>query len=265
MRPTSLAFCAVLVALHPACKREQPPIEYEGSSTIGLGVMPELTDAFARETGIKFTRVGTAGSSEGFKAVMAGKVPLGGMSRRLTPAERAQSPYFQIIGYDALVVFVNQKNPVRDVSMKQLKSIFAGRIRNWKEVGGEDAPIEVASEPKNSPHGTFELFKAAVLGDEEIKATRELDQPLDCVKLVATDPHGITFAARAFNQPGTVTLSVEGSSASREAVLGGGYPISRPLLLLSKDTPEGSTKRFFEYALSPAGQKIVATKFVAVH
>ncbi len=265
MRPVSLALCVMLVASLPACKPEPPPIEYEGSSTIGLGLMPALTDAFARETGIKFSRVGSAGSSEGFKAVMAGKVPLGGMSRRLKPEERAKNPYYQIIGFDALVVFVNQKNPVRDVSMSQLKSIFAGKIRNWKEVGGDDAPIEVASEPKNSPHGTFELFKAAVLGNEEIKASRELDQPLDCVKLVATDPHGITFAARAFSQPGTAMLSVEGSSASREAVLGGIYPISRPLLLLSKDNPEGSTKRFFEYALSPAGQKIVATKFIAVH
>ena len=123
-------------------------LTYEGSTTMGENIMPEAQEAFEAKTKIKFDKIGGLGSGKGFNQVMTGGVDIAGVSRALTYEEKEQKPYYQVIGYDAITIFVNEKNSIKNLSKKQLEDIFTGKLTNWKEVGGSEAPIVVVTEIK---------------------------------------------------------------------------------------------------------------------
>ena len=125
-------------------------IVYVGSSTIGEHVIEAAATAFAATTGIRFSSIQTQGSGKGLEMVLQGEAQLAGVARSLTPAEKWRRLYYEIIGYDALTVFVHPDNPVKGLSRLELRDIFAGRITNWKQVGGRNAPIVPAKKS-----GTF--------------------------------------------------------------------------------------------------------------
>ncbi len=239
-------------------------LTYEGSSTISDNILPAAVRAFEDSTGIAFANVGRRGSGTGFKAVMEGTADIGGMSRELKSAESAQRPYYRIIGYDALAVFVNEKLPITNLSKQELKDIFTGKTTNWQELGGPDAKIEVVTEIIQSDRATIEEFQKKVMDGLPFGETTEIDLPADCVKYVATTPNSITHAALAFRVPGARAVSVDGIQPSADNVQSGAYQPSRPLLLVSKTMPRGAAKQFFEFMTSPEGQAIVAEKFVSV-
>jgi phosphate transport system substrate-binding protein len=260
------AIAVALLALTLACSKPAaaPTLTYEGSSTIGENIMPAATVAFEQKSGVKFTAVGLKGSGEGFQALMNGAVPVVGMSRNLTPEERAKSPYYRIIGYDAIAVFVNEANPVKALTKEQLKKIYTGEVTNWKSVGGKDLPIVVVTELQTGTRATTHEFRRMALDGAALGPVKEIDQPHDCVKHVAGDPGAIASVTLAFQMPGVRAVAVDGVAPDADKVRSGAYPLGRPLLLVSKDAPAGASKDFFDYMLSSEGQALVAKKFTPV-
>jgi phosphate transport system substrate-binding protein len=260
------AVTVVLLALTLACSKPAaaPTLTYEGSSTIGENIMPAATVAFDKKSGVKFTAVGLKGSGEGFAALMNGAVPIAGMSRNLTPEERAKGPYYRIIGYDAIAVFVNEANPVKALTKDQLKKIYTGEVTNWKSVGGKDLPIVVVTEMQSGTRATTHEFRRMALDGAAFGPVKEIDQPHDCVKHVAGDPGAIASVTLAFQMAGVRPVAVDGIAPDADKVRSGAYPLGRPLLLVSKDAPTGSSKDFFDFMLSSEGQALVAKKFTPV-
>jgi len=258
-----LVFFGVLVMLLVIGQLvEAQGLTYEGSTTIGETIMPEAAKVFEAKTKIKFDYIGGLGSGNGFKAVMEGKCYVAGVSRALKPNEKKQKPYYQIIGYDAIAVFVNKRNPVKDLSKEQVKGIFTGKIKNWKEVGGKDAEIVVVTERKTG--GTITAFKELALDDAEFGPTKEIDTQNECVKYVAKDENSITHASIAFKEPGIKYVIVDNVEPNVQNIRSGSYPFSRPLILVAKKLPKGNLKKFFDFILSPEGQEIVKKNFVSV-
>jgi ABC-type phosphate transport system substrate-binding protein len=116
-------------------------ITYVGSAPIGEHIIPEAVKAFTAKIGIPFGGFGTHASGVGLEMVIRGEAPLAGVSRSLTLEEKQQRLYYRIIGYDAIVIYVHAANSVTSLTKQQLKAIFTGRMSNWQEVGGADAPI----------------------------------------------------------------------------------------------------------------------------
>lgn len=110
--------------------------------------MPMVAPVFEKKTGIRFSRIGLKGSGAGIKTLSEDGADICGVSRSLTSDERDLKYYYLIAGYDAIVIFVNKSNRVTALSAAAVKGIFTGKIRNWKEVGGADAPIVVVTEVK---------------------------------------------------------------------------------------------------------------------
>lgn len=258
LRPAWTVAAVIGLTAGVGCKTEVHELRYEGSSTIGMNIMPEAARAFEAKSGVKFTNIGNKGSGEGFKAVMAGTVPIGGMSRDLKEAEKSQRPYYRVIGYDAIAVFVHASNPVADLTKAQVRDIFAGKIANWKDVGGKDAPIEVVTEVKSGTRATIQVFKKVVMGDVDFGQTKEIDKPIDCVRAVAASPNAIAHAALPFLQPNTKAIKLDGFEPSAENVRLGAYILGRPLILVSKGPPAGAAKEFFDFMARPEGQAIVS-------
>jgi len=239
-------------------------LSYEGSSTIGEGVLSDLSKIFYDETGIRFRNIGLEGSGKGFTAVVEGSADIGGLSRPLRNNEKNGNIYYQIIGYDAVVVYLNRSNPVNSLTRDQVKGIFSGTIRNWKEVGGLDESILVITEIVDGKRATIEEFRTLAMDGVSYGRTKEIDKPYDCVKLVSETRNGITFATIAFSMEGVKYISYGGISPSKENISSGAYPLSRPLILVSAGYPKGELRKFYDFIISEKGQRLVAEKFVPV-
>ena len=98
---------------------------------------------------------------------------------------------------DGLSVYVNNDNPVKELSLEQLEGIFTGKTKNWKEVGGKDAPITVYSRENSS--GTYEFFKEHVLKGKDFAATRADDAGHGgLLQSVSKDKGGIGYGGAAY-------------------------------------------------------------------
>jgi len=256
-----ISLAALAAGARPAAAEE---LTYDGATTIGTKIMKEAAPAFEKKTGVRISKIGMNGAGKGLKAVLVGEVSMAGVSRSLTPAELAQKPFFVIVGYDALGVFVNEKNPVKVLTKAQLKGIYTGKVKNWKEVGGPSMPIVACSEPVKSGRATVDSFKSMVLDGEEFGPVKELDDASDCVKLAAQEAGVVGPASMAYALAGTRALPLDGVKPTSDEVRAGSYLLSRPLLMVSRTKPEGALKQFFDYLLSPEGQQIVGRSFVPV-
>ncbi|MBI4971690.1 MAG: phosphate ABC transporter substrate-binding protein [Candidatus Omnitrophica bacterium] len=259
------ALLAVCIFLFLGAGTVGAEISYAGSSTIGENIMPKARQVFVQETGDKFDSIENVGSGKGLDALTEGRVNLTGVSRPLFPGEKARGFYYQIIGYDAIAIFVHKKNPVRNLTKEQVKNIFTGRTKNWKEVGGNDAPIVCITETWGNKRATMIEFQKLALGGLDYCPDRkEVDEPKDQVEMLAAEENGIVFASAAFSRLEIKAVSINNIAPLAENIFSGVYLFSRPLFLVTRGYPKGDLKRFFDFILSQKGQQIVAEHFVPV-
>ena len=146
-------------------------IVVNGSTTV-LPVMQKAAESFmAANPDIKLVISG-GGSGNGIKALGEKQCDVAMSSRDIKDKERAAAekkgvkPVRIPVAVDAIVPVVNPENPVKDLSLEQLSAIYAGKVRNWKELGGQDAPIVVISRDTSS--GTFESWQELVMKKERV-------------------------------------------------------------------------------------------------
>lgn len=260
---TCLALAALACRPGPAAPPAPRRVRYDGATSISRRVLPVALPALAQRTGLT-VEVAESGSGRGLKALFAGQVDVAGVSRALTPEERALRPSVAIIGYDALAVWVHASNPVRSLSHAQLKDLFTGRITNWKAVGGRDQPVVTCTERRDSERATLESFRQLAMDGAPYGPGRELEDPTDCLRLVGAEPGGVAAASVALAVAGLRAVPVEGVAPLPANVRNASYPLTRPLLLVTRDVPEGAARDFVDYLVSPDGQAAVAAAgFVA--
>jgi phosphate transport system substrate-binding protein len=238
-------------------------LSYVGSSTIGDHIVPAAAEAFARKTGIKLESIATQGSGQGVELVLRGAAPLAGVARGLTLVEKRQRISYQTIGYDAVAAYVHGSNPVTSLNKATLKGIFMGHIRNWKEVGGKDAPLVVITQTWSAQRGQMVEFRDHVMNGAAYREDRwEVDRQADQVGALLSEPRGITAVSLAVARPGIKAVAIEGFPPDARSVRSGAYLLSRPLLLVTPARPDPDARRFVEFMLSAEGQAIVARKFL---
>jgi phosphate transport system substrate-binding protein len=230
-------------------------LSYEGSVPIGELIIREAAKRFEAKTKIKFTFINTHGSGEAFRAVREGTVAIGGVARELTPEERAAQIHSILIGYDTLGIFVNENNVVGNLTKAQVKDIFTGKITNWKETGGTDAPIKVLYD--STPGRTVNItFRLTALDGQTLSGTPVEDR--GHLAWLNRDVHVITFDSLPFQTERSKTIAIDGVAPIPRSVRTGAYPLSRPLFLICSGDPKGERQKFFDFILSREGQRIVA-------
>jgi phosphate transport system substrate-binding protein len=259
----SLALAVALLAT-VACGEKAPAtpavaaeLRYDGATSISQTILADAIPLLRARTGVAL-RVDRGGSGVGLRRVLAGEVDVAGVARALTAPELAHQPYFQIIGYDALGVFVDEASPIRALTRAQVKAIFTGRATSWSSLGGKEQPVRPCTERRGSGRATLESVQAEVLDGEPYGNFTELEDPKDCVAWVARTPGAVTVATTAFRIPGVRPVQVDGVEPTPPNVRSGRYLLTRPLLLVSRQQPEGALAQLFELALSPEGQALVA-------
>ncbi len=262
MRKTLLLTIAAVLTAAPALAA----LTYNGSSTIGENILPEATPLFTESSGIKIS-VKNDGSGKGMKALLAGECDLAGISRKPKDAEKKEALRFYTIGFDAVSVIVHKDNPVKTLTMDQIAGIFSGKIRNWKEVGGNDALIVPVTEILGEKRATQVVFTEIALGSKDLMSAYgdnhvEVDKPVDEANAVAKDSNAISAVSAAFVTADHHALSVDGVAATKENVISGTYPISRPLNLVTHRKASTEVMAFVKFMLTPEAQAIVGKKFV---
>lgn len=176
--------------------------------------------------------------------------------------EKGLKTYRISVALDGIAVFLQEKNPVTELSFAQLKGIYTGAITNWKEVGGPDARIIVYGRENNS--GTYAFFKEHVLDEEDFSDyTQTLPGTAAVVNAVSKDPNGIGYGGIAWATGVKYAAVRKGDNdpaivPTMEAVSNGTYPISRDLYWFFAAKPEGELKNLVNWALSEEGQKVAA-------
>jgi phosphate transport system substrate-binding protein len=166
------------------------------------------------------------------------------------------------VALDGLAVYVHGSNPVSELSLKQLKEIFTGRITNWRVVGGKDEVIVLYSRENNS--GTYVYFKEHVLANEDYAPTAQtLAGTAAVVNAVAKDPNAIGYGGIAYATE-IKSLKVKKDDASPgiaptlETVVAQTYPISRYLYFYTAGKLANPVAQdFIRWVVSPAGQEVV--------
>ncbi len=199
------------------------------------------------------------GTSVGVKSAGEGAVDVGTASRELAAEEKAQYPDLQVyeIALDGIAVVVNPDVPVADLTKEQVRDIFSGKTTNWKELGGPDKPILVVSREEGS--GTRGAFEELVMDKESpIVATAILQPSNGAIRTtVSTTPDSIGYLSFGYLDNTVRALKIGGVEATEANVVDKTYPISRPLLMLTRGEPTGAVKAWLDWILSPDGQKIV--------
>jgi phosphate transport system substrate-binding protein len=266
-----VASLAVAIVAFAGCgggaKRAGGPLTIKGSDTMVILSQRWAETYMASHSGT-VVQVTGGGSGTGIAALINGTTDICQASRPMKDDEKQQiqskygAPPQEIpVARDGLSIYVNESNPVKDLSLEQLKDLYTGTITNWKQVGGQDAPITLYGRENSS--GTYEYFKEHVLNKGDFAASvQTLPGTAAVVNAVAKDAGGIGYGGAAYAK-GVREVAVRRNAhtspvlPTRETVANESYPISRVLFYYTRKAPEGSAKDFIDYVLSDAGQKIV--------
>lgn len=208
------------------------------------------------------------GSGTGIAALINGTTDVCQSSRPMKEDEKKKlRDRFQTMGIeipvarDGLTIYLNDANPVKQLTIEQLRRIYTGEFTNWKQVGGNDALIVLYSRENNS--GTYVYFKDNVLKGQDYSARcQTLPGTAAVVNAVLKDANGIGYGGSAYAK-GVKDCAVSakaGASAvlpTPETIKDGSYPITRLLYFYTRTRPAGDVKKFVDWVLSADGQGIV--------
>ena len=255
------AVCAA--ALFAGCSTKAPEaaaeagnVSLDGSTSMEK-VIGSLGESFINSnSGTSYTYNPT-GSGSGIKAVSEGTCDIGLSSRNLKDDEKASGLTGTVLALDGIAVIVNPNNPVSDLSVEQIASIYKGEITNWKDVGGSDAEIVLIGREAGS--GTRDGFESITDTKDACKYRQELTSTGDVITTVSQTPDAIGYASLASLKDNVKALTVGGIAPTEETVKDGSYVIQRPFVLVTKDGVELSetAKKFFDYATSSQAAEVI--------
>ena len=231
-------------------------INVVGSTSV-QSVAEKLAEEYQKTHGDVKINVQGGGSSVGIKSAQDGTADIGTSSKDLKPEEKTGLTE-HVLGMDGIVIAVNSANGVSDLSKEQLKDIFSGKVTNWKDVGGSDAPIHLVTREEGS--GTLDAFESIVMGkDTKIKSDAIVQSSTEAVKQsVKQDPDAIGFVSYAHMGDDVKALSVGGIAPTDPTIADGTYELQRPFIFLVKGTPTGDVKAFIDWVMGAEGTKILA-------
>ena len=249
-----------------SASQDSNKITVSGSTSVGPVVEVLGEDFSAKNEGIS-VEVQQIGSSAGIKNAIEGTSQIGMASRDLKDEEKASGLKETQIAIDGIAVITNKNNEVKDLTLEQVKDIYTGKITNWKEVGGKDAPIVVVSREDGS--GTRDGFQENVgFESEELTKDAQISDGSGNIKsIVEGNENSIGYISFGYVDDKVNALTIDGVELTVENVKDNKYAIARPFLLVNKEdkiSEEGT--KFIEFILSEEGQKIVEDKgFISIN
>jgi phosphate transport system substrate-binding protein len=230
--------------------------------------MAEMAVAYKKKTGVEIDFKG-GGATKGIRQVASREVNIGGTCRHLVedPHTLATVPeerrvLLTPVAWDALVVIVHKDNPVDNVTLDQIRHTYSGKITNWKQLGGKDAPIEAYAR-KGKISGVGRTMRELVFNDYDFEYTVKhvVEESSNLEKDIVTNPNGLGVtgisSARKIKNIAKI-LKLEGKEPSYENVKSGSYLLYRPLYMVTHmQQLDPEVKRFIDFVMGSEGKEVM--------
>ena len=250
-----------------------------GSDTM-VNLAAAWAEAYAAVDKTTLIEVGGGGSGVGIKGLINGTTELANSSRHIEDKEKAELKEKRqldakefTVGFDALSIYVHKDNPLNEITMEQLGEIYRsdGKITKWSDLGVTAIPgakgDEVIRVSRQNNSGTYEYFKDAVVGKKNEFKLGSLDMNglKDVVELVGKTPNAIGYSGMGYANPSVKMVKVAKKKGdpyvapSIASTHDKSYPIARPMFFYTAGEPAPHVKKFIDWVLTDAGQKLVET------
>lgn len=268
-----IVLTAVLVMAMQVCicglagAKEENRLSMQGSTTVlpiaqlaaeeymdlaDMGLLPEAD-----------ITVRGGGSGVGIAALLDGTIDVANASRPIKSKEvekaktKGIEPFATVIAKDGIAVIVHPSNSVTGLSLKDLKAIYTGQISKWSEIGGGAAKSIVVIS-RDTASGTFETFNSLALKKEKVRDDALMLASNQAIATtVANTPGAIGYIGLGYLSDKVKALEIDKVEPSQKTVVSGEYKLSRPLFMYTNGKPKGLAKKFIDFVLSLAGQRIV--------
>lgn len=236
-------------------------INWSGCGITKKAFMSELAKAYEKKTGVKVNLSG-GGATKGIRNAAKGSIDIGGACRVAIDNNPEERDAYQIpVAWDALAVIVNKNNPVNSITFDQLQRVYLGKIKNWKELGGLDKPIELYVR-RGKYSGVGRTLRELVFADfnqEFPAATHVVKSSGPLEKGIEKNPYGFgTTGISSAKRRDVKVMQLEGKSPNYNNIKSGHYMLYRPLYLVTRgkrSPPE--VRKFISFALSREGMGII--------
>jgi phosphate transport system substrate-binding protein len=248
---------ALLILAVSSCQATQVPVlRYAGSSTLGHFIR----DAAQSYDDASFEIDVSMESGGAELAILEGLTDLAGMACRPDPETLAAGVAAVQLGRDAIAVIVHPDNPLGDLDLEELRALFAGRVNNWRQLGGPDLavrPLTVSSES-----ATRQMFRSTVLGQQDYAGCETVRPDAAMVQEVAQNPGAIGPISTAFLKQAGEQVKIVAVAGELPDGRHPDYPIARPLYLLYWPA-RGRVDAFARWSQGPQGQRLIQERFAA--
>lgn len=258
----TLALTVALLAIGTqACsKKKSDRVTVKGSTTV-LPITQKAAEAFKKKEGISVSVEGS-GSGNGIKALIDGGCDIANSSREMKAEENESAKSKGVVvkeivaAYDMIVPIVHPSNPVKNLTMDQLKAIYDGSITNWKELGGKDENIVVISRDTSS--GTYEIWHEKVMRKNDVRPDALLQASNGAIiTTVAGNPKAIGYVGFGYINTSVRGLTINNIQISIENGKTGKFPVSRKLYMYINEMKlSAQAKKFIDFILSDDGQAL---------
>lgn len=253
-----LVFGVLLINVQTVSAAEA--IQWAGCGISKKAFMTELAKAYTKKTGVK-VKLSGGGATKGIRKAAKGTIDIGGACRVSLERHPEERDAFQIpVAWDALVAFVHKDNPVDSVTFAQLNKIYLGKITNWKELGGNNAPIELYVR-RGKMSGVGRTLRELVFAnyDQKFKATYVVKSSGPVEKGVLKNKNGFGVSGiSSAKKRNLKLLKLDGHAPTYENIKNGSYALYRPLyLVIKRGNRTPLIRDFISYAVSKEGKKII--------
>ena len=249
---TSLILAAGM-AFAAGCGSKRAAITMAGSTAFQPFAEKLAERYMTAHPGVKVTVQG-GGSAVGIQSALSGAAQIG-MADLVTLPPEAASLTPVVVARDGIAVIVHPSNPVTNMTMAQVRGIFSGTIKNWKDVDGPDRTVTVVSREAGS--GTRSSFEQ-IVGDFHLSPEAIVQDSNGTIReTVANDAQSVGYLSHGLVNERIKAVRIAGEACTTESIVAGTYPLVRPIYLLTRGPPAGPMKEFLDYLLTPEAQGII--------
>ncbi|MDQ8187849.1 phosphate ABC transporter substrate-binding protein [Pelagicoccus sp. SDUM812002] len=270
MKPISLsrianksAFAALALSVASLVSAAEK-IVIKGSDTLGAKMVPQLAEEFKAiksKQGVEVIfEIAAEGSSTGVAAVIDSTADLGMSSREAKKTEESKALLKGVkmtpieVAKDGIAIIANEKNPMDEISSREVEKIFTGDVIDWSSINGVSGDISIYT--RNTSSGTYAVFQEMALRKRDYAgSSQKMAGNEQIASEVAKNPNGIGYVGLAYlGTQGIKTLPVDGVTPEKK-----NYPYARPVYFYYDGNAKMRpiVKEFVDFCLSKEGQKIV--------
>ena len=250
-------------------------IQIKGSDTM-VNLVQAWVEEYKNIDSTVNIEVSGGGSGVGLAALERGAIDIATASRNIKSSEAelvlkntGKEPVEFVIAFDALAIYVNKDNPIKEITFEELAHIFAegSKITHWSQLGvtipgvKDDKIIRIS---RQSSSGTYEFFREHVLNKKDFKlGSCDMNGSKEVVEIISSTKTAIGYSGMGYATPLIKMLSLSNKSGDSayaptiENALTKKYPLSRSLQMYTIGNPDGAIKAFLDWVHSDAGQQLV--------